>query len=70
MATTVTDRPTFTLAGIALLYAQAHTLSMAQISAVLAGNMTPTYSFYDDNRIGLSDFYSRWRCQLGVKLVF
>ncbi len=33
---------TFTLAGIALLYAQAHTLSMAQLSAVLAGNLTPT----------------------------
>jgi len=33
---------TFTLTGIALLYAQAHTLNMAQLSAVLAGNLTPT----------------------------
>ncbi len=33
---------TFTLMGIALLYAQAHTLNMAQLSAVLAGNLTPT----------------------------
>ena len=35
-----------------------------------SGNMTPTYSFYDDNRIGLSDFYSRWRCQLGIRVTF
>lgn len=33
---------TFTLTGIALLYAQAHTLNMAQLTAVLAGNLTPT----------------------------
>ena len=31
-----------TLAGIALLYAQCHTLNMAQISACLAGGLTPT----------------------------
>ena len=34
------------------------------------GNMTPTYSFYDDNRLSLSDFNSRWRCQLGVRVTF
>ena len=34
------------------------------------GNMIPTYSFYDDNAMYLNDFYSRWRCQLGVKLTF
>lgn len=31
-----------TLAGIALLYAQCHTLNMAQISAALTNNLTPT----------------------------
>ncbi len=31
-----------TLAGVALLYGQCHTLNMAQISAILAGRMTPT----------------------------
>ena len=35
-----------------------------------AGNITPKYSFRNDNVIYLSDFSSRWRCQLGVKLTF
>ena len=34
------------------------------------GNYVPTYSYYDDNTIGLSDFYSRWRCQIGLRLTF
>ena len=56
-----------------LYYSSAYNRTILQLDALTkddAGNMTPTYSFYDDNRIGLSDFYSRWRCQLGVKLVF
>lgn len=35
----------FTLAGVATLYAQCHTLNMAQISAILAKEMTPTSIF-------------------------
>ncbi|MBQ0025847.1 MAG: hypothetical protein KBS79_00500, partial [Lachnospiraceae bacterium] len=35
----------FTLTGITLLYTQTHTLNMAQISASLCGNLTPTTVF-------------------------
>ena len=45
-------------------------LSCDSLSKDASGNMVPTYSFYDDNAIYLSDFYSRWRCQLGVKITF
>ncbi|MBQ1635193.1 MAG: TonB-dependent receptor, partial [Bacteroidales bacterium] len=34
------------------------------------GNMTPTYSYYDQNYLTLSDFYSRWRCQVGMRISF
>lgn len=34
------------------------------------GNITPKYSFRKDNVVYLSDFSSRWRCQLGLKLTF
>jgi len=35
----------FTLAGIALLYAQCHTLNMAQLASILAAGLTPTTLF-------------------------
>ena len=35
-----------------------------------SGNVVPKFSFREDNVIYLSDFSSRWRCQLGVKLTF
>ena len=33
------------------------------------GNYTPTYKF-DPTTLSISDFYSRWRCQLGLRLTF
>ena len=30
----------------------------------------PTYKWYGQTAVTLSDFYSRWRCQLGVRLTF
>ena len=45
-------------------------LQLDALSKDASGNMTPTYSFYDDNRLSLSDFNSRWRCQLGVRVTF
>lgn len=45
-------------------------LQLDDLKTDAAGNCTPTYSYYDDNAIGLSDFYSRWRCQLGLRLTF
>lgn len=45
-------------------------LEIDNLNADASGNMVPTFSFYDDNNIYLSDFYSRWRCQLGVKFTF
>ncbi len=33
------------------------------------GNAIPTYQ-YDPRTISISDFYSRWRCQLGARITF
>ena len=32
--------------------------------------MTPTYQFMDPVDFALNDFYSRWRCQIGLRLTF
>ncbi len=56
-----------------MYYSSTYNRSILQLDAMTKdaqGNMTPTYSFYDDNKIGLSDFNSRWRCQLGVRVTF
>lgn len=45
-------------------------LNVDSLAADASGNMVPTFSYRSDNAIYLSDFYSRWRCQLGVKLTF
>ncbi|MBQ9548687.1 MAG: TonB-dependent receptor [Bacteroidales bacterium] len=45
-------------------------LQVDALSTDAAGNVTPTYSYYDDNGLHYSDFYSRWRCQLGVRISF
>ena len=44
-------------------------LEITDITKDAAGNATPTYKFnaYD---ITYGDFYSRWRCQLGLRLTF
>ena len=33
-------------------------------------NVVPTYKWYGDTTVKLSDFYSRWRMQLGVRVTF
>ena len=33
------------------------------------GNYTPTYKF-DPQTLSLDDYYSRWRCQVGLRLTF
>lgn len=56
-----------------MYYSSTYNRSILQLDAMSKGadgNMTPTYSFYDDNRLGLNDFQSRWRCQLGVRVTF
>jgi len=45
-------------------------LSLVGQSVDAYGNVTPTYSYKDNNELSLSDFYSRWRCQIGVKITF
>ncbi|MBQ0077603.1 MAG: TonB-dependent receptor [Bacteroidales bacterium] len=45
-------------------------LNIDKLSTDADGNVLPTFSFKSDNAIYLSDFSSRWRCQLGVKLTF
>lgn len=47
-------------------------LNVSSLDTDSSGNVTPTYSFYSNNvnTPSISDFYSRWRCQLGVRLTF
>ena len=35
-----------------------------------AGNKTPSYSFVEPTDYPLNDFYSRWRCQIGLRVTF
>lgn len=44
-------------------------LNMTKLTADDAGNLTPTYKFAP-KQIYISDFYSRWRCQLGLRVTF
>ncbi len=44
-------------------------LNMTKLTPDSAGNMTPTYKFAP-KRIYISDFNSRWRCQLGLRVTF
>ena len=34
------------------------------------GGYVPTYKWYGQTTVTLSDFYSRWRCQLGLRVTF
>lgn len=45
-------------------------LNVTKLTEDAQGNMTPTYSFQSPQSLSLSDFYSRWRCQLGFRLTF
>lgn len=44
-------------------------LSVVSLQADASGNMTPTYEYRDD-KLYLDEFYSRWRCQIGLRLTF
>ena len=44
-------------------------LGVSQLTKDSNGNMTPTYKF-DPQDLEPHDFNSRWRCQLGFRLVF
>lgn len=46
-----------------------YALSVEDLTTDSAGNKTPVYSFYE-NELTPSDFYSRWRCQIGLRLTF
>ena len=55
-----------------LYYGSAYNLQILQVTGLSkdeAGNMTPTYA-YSPQYLKLSEFYSRWRCQLGFRLTF
>ena len=55
-----------------LYYSGAYNLQILNVTGVTSdasGNITPTYKFSPDE-LYLSDFYSRWRCQLGFRLTF
>ena len=58
-----------------IYYASAYNRQVLNVTAITRdgkGNATPTYSFYDNtyNTPSLSDFYSRWRCQVGLRFTF
>ena len=44
-------------------------LQVTKLTKGADGNMTPTYKF-NPQEISMNDFNSRWRCQLGFRLVF
>ena len=55
-----------------LYYEPMYNLQVLGVTALTAdekGNQTPTYNFQDPT-IKISDFYSRWRCQVGLRLTF
>ena len=55
-----------------LYYGSAYNLQILNVSDLTKdaeGNMTPTY-VYNPQYLKLSEFYSRWRCQLGFRLTF
>ena len=44
-------------------------LEVADLAKDAQGNMTPTYKF-NPKSLNINDFYSRWRCQIGVRVTF
>ena len=34
------------------------------------GNITPTYQFVEPVDFAINEFYSRWRCQVGLRVTF
>lgn len=55
-----------------IYYSSAYNSQILNITALTKdseGNYTPTYK-YNPQSINQSDFYSRWRCQLGFRLTF
>ena len=55
-----------------LYYGATYNRSALQITDVKAveGGYVPTYKWYGQTTVTLSDFYSRWRCQVGLRLTF
>ncbi|MBQ8837985.1 MAG: TonB-dependent receptor [Bacteroidales bacterium] len=44
-------------------------LTISSLDTDSEGNVTPTYSF-SPQELAINDFYSRWRCQIGLRLTF
>ena len=44
-------------------------LEVKEVNKVADGKYVPTYHF-NPHTINLSDFYSRWRCQVGLRVTF
>ena len=55
-----------------LYYSAAYNMQILNVTAMskdASGNYTPTYKF-QGNTVSVGDFYSRWRCQVGLRLTF
>ena len=55
-----------------LYYGAAYNRSPLKVTDVtkVGDGYVPTYKWYGQTAVTLSDFYSRWRCQLGLRLTF
>ena len=56
-----------------LYYGASYNVQPLQVTAVTKGEdgwYTPTYKWYGNTSVKLSDFYSRWRMQLGLRITF
>lgn len=56
-----------------LYYAATNNRSPLRVTAVTKtsdGNAIPTYAWFGQTGVNLNDLYSRWRCQLGLRLTF
>ena len=55
-----------------LYYGSAYNRSALKVTDVtkVGDGYVPSYKWYGQTAVTLSDFYSRWRCQLGLRLTF
>jgi len=45
-------------------------IQVTTVTDAASGSKVAAFKWYDDTRVNLSDFYSRWRMQLGLRITF
>lgn len=51
-------------------YSTRQILNVTDLVRGADGNITPTYQFVEPVEFTINDFYSRWRCQVGLRVTF